>query len=81
MQAIELTAKEVLLELVKENRDSLPFSLKAKDLIKLMNCSRTQAYTALENGTIPGAKKIEGLGWRINREIFLTWLCSQEVEN
>ena len=50
-----------------------------KHLTELMNCSQTQAYIALEKGNIPGTKKIPGLGWRINRDIFLAWLYCEEV--
>ncbi|MFW6016600.1 MAG: hypothetical protein ACOCRK_09190, partial [bacterium] len=61
-QSIEHTVKEAVLELIKRSQESYPFSLKAKNIMELMNCSQTQAYTALEKGNIPGAKKIPGLG-------------------
>lgn len=75
---IEITAKEILMELISKEQEKYPMSLKVKDIIPLLNCSQTQAYEALNACKIPGAKKIEGLGWRINRDIFFTWLYSNE---
>lgn len=75
---IEIMAKEVLMELISKEQEKYPMSLKVKDIIPLLNCSQTQAYEALNACKIPGAKKIEGLGWRINRDIFFTWLYSNE---
>lgn len=78
ISTVELAAKEVLVEMIKAEQQKYPMSLKVKDIIPLLNCSQTQAYEALNACKIPGAKKIEGLGWRINRDIFFTWLYSNE---
>ncbi len=69
---IQLTTKEVLTELVRENQEKLPFSLKVKHIVELTNTSDTTIYEALTAGKIPGAKKIMGV-WRVPRDIFLTW--------
>ncbi len=76
---IKLATTEVLMKLIQREQQKYPFSLKTKNVIELMNCSQTQAYEALERGDIPGARKIPGMGWRINRDVFLTWLYSEEV--
>lgn len=78
MQTIEPATKEVIFELVQAEQKKYPFSLKTKDIIEIMNCSQSQAYEALTAGKIPGAKKIDGLGWRINRDILFTWLYTKE---
>lgn len=80
---IQLTAKEVLTELVRENQEKLPFSLKVKHIVELTNTSETTVYEALTAGKIPGARKIMG-AWRVPRDIFLTWwygvkLAEEEV--
>ena len=78
--AIELTAKEVLLELIREDIEKYPFSLKWEHVMKLLDISKPTVYKKLNAGEIPGAICIEGVGWRINRNIFLTWLYSKEVK-
>jgi len=70
-EQIQLTAREVLTELVRENQQKLPFSLKVKDIVRLTNTSETTVYEALTSGKIPGARKIMGV-WRVPRDIFLT---------
>jgi hypothetical protein len=69
---------KLLLELICREQKKYPVSLKSKDIVKIMNCCRTQGYELLEGGDIPGARKIPGLGWRINRDVFLTWLYGRE---
>lgn len=76
---IQLTAKEVLVNLVRENQEKLPFSLKVKDIVELTNTSDTTVYEALTAGKIPGARKIMGV-WRVPRDIFLAWWYGVNLE-
>ena len=78
MQNIELTAKEVLLELIQAERKKYPASLKVPDIMRLLDTSDVTVYKKLKNGELPGGKKISGIGWRINRDVFLTWLYAKE---
>ena len=80
MQNIELTAKEVLLELIQAERKKYPVALKVPDVMKLLDTSDVTIYKKLRNGEIPGGKNISGIGWRINRDVFLTWLYSKEIK-
>ena len=75
---IQLRAKEVLLELIKENRNNLPFALGADDLENLLPFHRTQIYLMLGRGEIPG-KKIGGK-WVCQRDAFLAWYYASEQE-
>ena len=79
--AIELTAKEVLLELIREDIEKYPFSLKWEHVMKLLDISKPTVYKKLNAGEIPGANYIEGIGWRINRNILLTYLYCEEVND
>lgn len=63
---IEITAKEILMELISKEQEKYPFSLKVPHLMELLNASDTA---------------IKGIGWRINRDVFLTWLYSGEEVN
>jgi len=78
--AIQLTTKEVLMQLIKEEQQKYPFSLKVPDLMQLLNASDTAVYEKLERGEIPGAKKYKGIGWRVPRDLVLAWLYGQELE-
>lgn len=80
VENIQFTAKEVLLQLIQEEKEKYPFSFKVKEIIPFLNSNKSQVYDAVKKGKIPGAQKIEGLGWRINRDVFLAWLYSQEKE-
>lgn len=75
---VQLTAKKVLRDLIKETQDDLPFSLSVSDLKILLPYGETKIYQMLETGKIP-AKKIEGK-WVISRDQFLTWYYSDEVK-
>lgn len=78
---IEIMAKEILMELISKEQEKYPFSLKVPHLMELLNASDTAIYEKLERGEIPGARKYKGIGWRINRDVFLTWLYSGEEVN
>ena len=80
MQNIELTAKEVLTELVQAEQKKYPIALKVPQITRILGTSDVTIYAKLEKDEIPGAKKIPGIGWRINRDVFLTWLYSKEVK-
>jgi len=77
--SFELAIKEVLLELIKETREDLPFSLTPKHVEKLLPVSSTKVYKLLERGEIPG-KKIDGK-WAIQRDLFLAWYYVYEVKS
>jgi predicted DNA-binding transcriptional regulator AlpA len=77
---IQLQAKEVLIHLIQEHQTGLSFSLKVPKIAELLGASEWAVYEKLGRGEVPGARKIPGIGWRINRDIFLTWLYTQEME-
>ena len=82
MANIELTAKEVLLELVKEERNKYPMTIDAEQLKDILGMNdKSQIYRQLskDENSYPSAQKIPGMGWRFNRDIILTWLYSKEV--
>ena len=80
MRSIEITTKEVLLELIQAERNKYPIALKVPDIMEMLDTSDVTVYKKLKNGEIPGGKNISGIGWRINRDTFLTWLYSKEVK-
>ena len=55
----DVDVKEVLLQVVENERKELPFSLTVKDLQELLPLSDTRIYNLLISGEIPG-KKIGG---------------------
>ncbi|MFW6047449.1 MAG: helix-turn-helix domain-containing protein [Candidatus Woesearchaeota archaeon] len=57
-------------------QEKYPIALKVTDLMKILDTSDTTIYLKLKKGEIPGARKIPGIGWRINRDEFLNWLYS-----
>lgn len=81
MTNIQLAAEKILMELISKEQEKYPFSLKVPHLMELLNASDTAIYEKLERGEIPGARKYKGIGWRINRDVFLTWLYSGEEVN
>lgn len=76
---IALQAKEILEKQINEKAANYPSSLKPKDIQEIMSCSQTQAYDTLRKGLVPGAKKIDGLGWRIPKETFFAWWYGNNV--
>ena len=78
MPNIEVTAKNALLTLIREQQEKYPPSLKVKNVMEIMNCCKSQAYESINKGLIPGAKKIPGLGWRVNRDMLLIWIYASE---
>ena len=79
-QNICMKAKEVLEEQIGQSREELPFSLKVKHIVELTNSSKPQVYEMLDRDIIPGAKKVPGLGWRIPRDVFLSWWYGNKLE-
>jgi hypothetical protein len=77
---ITLTAREILETKINETADKYPPALKTKHLLEIMNCYKAELYPLLNNGQIPAAKKIPGLGWRIPRDVFLSWWYGNEQE-
>ena len=73
-----MDTKEILLELIQAERKKHSASLKVPDVMELLDTSDVTVYKKLKNGEIPGGKKISGIGWRINRDVFLTWLYAKE---
>ncbi len=78
-KTLNLTVKEVLLELIRENRNDLPFALGADDLAELLPFHITQIYLMLGRGEIPG-KKIGGK-WVCQRDAFLAWYYGVHEES
>lgn len=79
-QTVTVVAREILEKKIDELINKYPSALKPKHIQEIMSCSQTQAYDTLRKGLVPGAKKIEGLGWRIPRETFFIWWFSKEME-
>ncbi|MFW6015649.1 MAG: helix-turn-helix domain-containing protein [bacterium] len=70
--------ERILVHLVSNAQDKLPFALRVKDLDEMLPISATQIYLMLSSGEIP-AKKLGGK-WIIPRDIFLTWLYGNGVD-
>ena len=65
-------SKELLAKMLEEIRRDYPLTLRAEDVSKIMGCkNKTQVYKMVKY--IPGAKKLECLGWRIPRDTFFAW--------
>lgn len=83
---IALQAREILEEKINEKIAEYPSSLKPKHLQEILSnekgelYSKTQVYELLNNKKIPGAKKIEGMGWRIPALTFFAWWYGNENE-
>lgn len=76
---IQLTTKEVLKDLIKEEKNELPYALGVADLKNLLPHSDTKIYLMLESGEIPG-RKIGGK-WVVQRSAFLAWFHGVELEH
>ncbi len=74
-----MNTADILKEEIKKTRNQLPFSLKVKDLAKLMNISEKTVYLRLERGEIPGSNKLMG-HWRVPRDLFLAWWFGNKIE-
>lgn len=72
----DLMVKEVLFEVIENERKDLPFSLTVSDLQEMLPLSDTRIYELLITGEIPG-KKIGGK-WVITTSKFLAWVHSNE---
>ncbi|MFW6016502.1 MAG: helix-turn-helix domain-containing protein [bacterium] len=72
--------KDLFAKFINDQQEIYPISMKTKDLSEILNCSTTQVYKSLKKGLIPGAKNINGIGWRINRDIFFSWLYLKEKD-
>ncbi|MFW6029886.1 MAG: helix-turn-helix domain-containing protein [Halanaerobiales bacterium] len=75
---IQASAKEVLMELIKDEVNDLPFSLGVADLKKILPHSDTKIYLMLESGELPGRKM--GGKWVVQRSAFLAWFHGAELE-
>ena len=70
---------EILInKFTKDIRNVYPYSLKVKHIIELTGYGQATVYRMLDCGEIPGAKKIRG--WRVPRDVFLSWWLSDGVE-
>lgn len=74
---LDLEIKEVLLQLIRETRQELPFALKTSHLKKFFGFGNEKLYELLGK-EIP-AKKIGG-EWRIPRDPFLAWFYGVDLE-
>ena len=74
MNDIKSTKNDILEKLIRETIIKYPFTLKVTHIIELTGYGQATVYRMLEQGEIPGAKKIRG--WRIPRDIFLSWWYS-----
>lgn len=76
----EELAIKALITLIEKRRNKLPHSLKVPEVADELNASEDSVYIKLNRGEIPGASKIPGIGWRVNTDIFLAWLCATDLE-
>lgn len=75
---VDFKTKEIIEKRVNEEVNKHPLLMKVdevKDILEIKDDG--QIYKMLNNGQVPGGKKIPGLGWRINRDIFFTSLYSE----
>jgi len=86
-EKVVLKAKEILERKIDEKLEKYPSTLTVEHLQKIMSSkknelySKSQIYNLLNNGQIPSAKKIPGMGWRIPALTFFAWwLGSGEVK-
>jgi hypothetical protein len=73
----EIQAKEIIEKRVSEEVKKYPLLMKVDEVKEVLEISDDgQIYKMLNRDQVPGGKKIPGLGWRINRDVFFTWLYS-----
>ena len=77
---LEKMAEKIIADQVNKTREEMEFILSPADLQDILGMGNAKVYTLLNDGVIPGAKKVMG-EWLIPRDTFLTWLYSKEVEN
>ena len=70
-KAIHRAIKETLKECIQESREQYPETLKVKDIAEITRLHEQSVYELLNQGQLPGAKKI--MGWRVPRDPFLLW--------
>ena len=73
-----MSVDDVLLQLIREQQQQLPFALQVDDLQKLLPHGQTKIYQMLERGEIPG-KKVAGR-WFSPRDLFLAWFYGEEED-
>ena len=74
----EKTSNQLTIDkLTTDIRSKYPFSLTVKHIIELTGYGQATVYRMLDCGEIPGAKKIRG--WRVPRDVFLSWWLSDGV--
>lgn len=75
---IDIKAKEIIKQRVNEEVDKYPLLMKVDQVKNILEIKDDgQIYKMLNKGQVPGGKKIPGLGWRINRDVFFTSLYSE----
>ncbi|PTX14570.1 hypothetical protein SAMN04488598_1654 [Halanaerobium congolense] len=73
----EQITKEIIKKRVDQEVEKHSLLMKVSEVKEILDIHDDgQIYKMLNNDQIPGAKKIPGLGWRINRDIFFIWLYS-----
>ena len=75
---IQPTTEETLLTLVQAEQKKYPIMLKVSQITRMLDTSDVTVYEKLKKGEIPGAKHIPGIGWRITRDVFFTWLYGED---
>ena len=75
----QITSKEILMELIREEREKYPKSMDYKHVMEILDTSNNTVYDKLKKGEIPGGRNIPGIGWRINRDVFFAWYYTAEV--
>lgn len=70
---------EIIKKMLEETRNRYPLTLRAEDISEILGCkNKSQVYRLVKR--IPGAKKIESLGWRIPRDQFFAWYYFSQGE-
>lgn len=73
----ELIVKEIIEKRVDQEIEKHSLLMKVSEVKQILDIHDDgQIYKMLNNDQIPGAKKIPGLGWRVNRDEFFIWLYS-----
>ena len=74
-------AKEILQERIEKEVSKHSLLMKVNETQEVLGIDdHAQMYRMMNNDNVPGAQKIPGMGWRINRDIFFMWLYFGEIE-
>lgn len=73
----DIDFEKCMMKIMENTRSEIPFSLKVKEVMKLLNLSKNKVFELIHSGELP-AKKI-GSTWRIPRDQLLAWFYGQQL--